>query len=226
MAITVIETNAGYSIIVPFALKDIFKATFPSAKWDPASKSWGVGKRSGKKLTEWAEAAEPLLDKLKAIQEIEAAEIDLFAAKAQLSTMLDALDKRLSEKRPLSELLEELKSVEDKIAAVQAETKIAADILLEERSSIQKLLSRVIDFKAVNDARAKMATLHNQKGQREQFDKHQSVIKAQLDNLRNIGFTSAGLMHLSYASYNRPDRDKIYGDEVPDILDVKKLNSE
>ena len=39
----------------PFDLKDSFKNTFPSAKWNPVDKQWTVGKRVRKRLDQWVE---------------------------------------------------------------------------------------------------------------------------------------------------------------------------
>ena len=44
------EGKIGYLVKVPFEFKDEFKGAFPSAKWEPETKSWVLGSKSGKKL--------------------------------------------------------------------------------------------------------------------------------------------------------------------------------
>lgn len=54
--IEIIEQADGrLAVKFPFGLKDNFKGTFPSARWDSDARLWSVGKRVRKRLDAWAD---------------------------------------------------------------------------------------------------------------------------------------------------------------------------
>ena len=61
----------GFAIKFPFALKDAFRASFKSAKWNPDEKQWEVGTDGEARLRQWAEAAREAAEDIAAGDEAE-----------------------------------------------------------------------------------------------------------------------------------------------------------
>lgn len=209
MAIEVKEIETGYAVKFPFELKDNFKSVFKTAKWNPIAKQWEVGKRFYKKLVEWTEAAQGFDAELEKSKEIEEAEADLFAAKAQIQTLKDTIVARRKSAEQVKALFDELQQARSEIDELKAEVQHEEAEALKTRSQLQKFLDGVIDFKAINDAKAQMVKLHRSVGNRHLFDEQQNIIRAERDKLRKVGFESLGLNNLCRVNYNRPDRDNI-----------------
>jgi hypothetical protein len=208
--IEIIKTLRGHGIRFPKAMKDEFKAAFPSATWKPASGIWEVGPRSLKRLESWVAAVDEQAKSISELEEFkEEAEListEIERTRFQLAKVLseigdiEAFTKLACQSRVL---LEQAKS--DLSAAL--ERKLAANKELQaHRDEVSALLAQAIDLPVVRRAVAVMARNHNWQG-RDKFEEARLIVKNARSQLREAGFECRALNFAASANINRPDRD-------------------
>ena len=207
--IQITPSLTGFAISFDYALKDNFKAAFPSAKWDAASRRWIVGPRSEKRLRAWAEAAKGAQEAAQEAAAVEEASTELHDAERKLVLIEEERRKWISKHASLVSIKSLLSEKREEIAsAAQAcsKAKAAADA---ERAEVIRILSDLVDMAEINDALKQMGRWQKAAGStaKTQYNQAQRVIIKARDTLADAGLASRGLNWLAEANFNRPHRD-------------------
>ncbi len=225
MAVKIEKISNGFACYFPFELKDSFKATFKSAHWNASARRWEVGSRSGKRLEQWAELAEP------AAKEFEADEAAELSAQELAEIETEIAKFRISRAELQQTKVSYEKTIEA-LSAAKAELAKAKQVLLTEvqeakqkGAEARELMTNICDIGKIELAREALIKHHGSIGSnaRYAFKDAQAVVKDQIDKLAAAGFKSRGLNTLYWANFNRPDRDrvKITNAELYDITKIK-----
>ncbi len=146
--IIVSETEKGYSISLPFELKNNFRANFKSATWNVAKKTWDIGFYAKDRLEQWVSTAQAHLPTDADIQDYDQrkmlqAEIDELSHEAD-RLMLDyrAEDRIFADAETLMALVEKTKNkVIITKATLEAKKTKADDITLLVKQEIESAIA-------------------------------------------------------------------------------------
>ena len=231
--ITVRKSTKGFNVYFPFSLKDSFRETFKTARWDAMGRCWKVGVRSEKKLHQWVDLVTPVLAELDKQDEELITEQEVESVQAELKEIQTRIDEKRQERQKyascekLAELKEQLK---DAKAELLKETELAND----KRLVAESMLNNVCDLSAINAAHKDMkevwSLVHSDARQRtklkDKFYNACRVLQNQNEKLMKLGFYSAGLSELSDMNLNRTDRDRPYSVSLSDIYDLRKIHEQ
>lgn len=223
-AIRVSETANGFAVEFPFRLKDQFKATFPSAKWDPVLKVWIVGPRSRTRLDQWVAAASQVAETIVEAEQAELTEQELADVRAQMTSLRQAIEDARGTRNALKAVRELLAADKAKLEEVRETHAQEVHEAKASKQSLIAMLAGIVDFNAVNAAVVKMAKAHDGVGRRNRDDFHtaQAVIAREHNRLLEAGYRSRGLAELASANFNRPDRDHPKFVTEAMILDISR----
>lgn len=228
MAIIKTKLEKGFSVKFPFELKDSFRGTFKTAKWNPCEKVWVVGPRSEKRLDQWISESEALcaeFEKAKEENDSHAlTENELIVVKhelAQFKLKIEELNKtneRLTESRLL------ISSIREEIKIAKAEFDEKTKIQKEHQAILQAEFDKVCDLRTILDAQSDMQSAYNKIGaiHRRKYKTAQETIIEQHDRLEKVSMRSLGLAELGAMSFNRPDRDVPRDITLSQILTFRK----
>jgi len=212
------KVNDGYSVIIPFELKDEFKAAFPNAKWDKDSKRWVVSEKAYEALLKVTAELDVVAAQSKANKELD---LDI----QKLDDLIARINARKQELVDVNKQLElqkvsndELLKAEQELLEVEKEVAKAKDDLETVKQQNTDIISKIIDINEVQSAFAKMKALHNVEGKKKEFNNLKDIVEKARDALWEAGFESKGLDYICDANYFRPDRDNL--NKAPDILIV------
>lgn len=224
----IIKTTAGFAIKLPYALKDTFRAAFPSAKWNATEKQWEVGSRSGKRLEQFiaeagstAEALQVNEETLMSDSELQNIRLSLNSVKSQLK----AIEEIRAEAKAAADLLAAAKA---ELASTTAEVAAANAALVEEKAQVEALLAGVVDMPAIRKAAAIMSAnmVPADRNKKAAFEAAREEVKVQRDRLAAAGFRCSAIGQLAGANVNRPDRDHPKFIAAADWLAVRKIEAE
>lgn len=201
----IIRIETGFAIKLPFDLKDSFRATFPSAKWNPSSKQWEVGPRSGKRLRQWAVAAADVAQAIEERdqQELTAAELE------QLRSELVELERKvrdtIASRVAIAQLASEIQAAGEKLNAVRAEVKAAEDAANAEKQRVDGLLAGVIDLPGIKRSTDKMASNMGcvSRSGKAWFAEAKEFVLVQRELLLRAGWRCRAIEKLAAASIDR-----------------------
>lgn len=212
----------GYSVKVPFELKDAFKAVFKTAKKDEESTEWRwqVGPRSLKKLEQFiadteAEVAAIAAQK-QAQEEQDSIEYDIAKLRVELQKIQTETAAKLAELKEAKELQNQLEQAK---AALQVSTEgldsVAKELATEKekiavhKNDLKELLKSVIDIDRVFALKRILESNHDPKNRdkKERFKNAQNELKQMINALEKVNLTSLGINQLYYANVNRPDQN-------------------
>jgi hypothetical protein len=208
----------GFAVSFPFALKDNFRASFPSAKWNPYTKHWVVGPRSGKRLEQWIAGAQGAAEAAAQFDQVEydhAGRVELETELAQLEADLKAKTDEIKtlgkQKRTLAELRAALDASKEALVHVEMEAEAAQAEVEAEKAAIDALLEPIVNRSALEAAIADMARHHQSVGAkaREAFDEAQAIVIRERNKLRAAGWYNEFIEEVADANFNRPDRDNV-----------------
>lgn len=213
------EKDGRIHIKFPYSLKGLFKSTFRSAQWHPATKEWSVSTRSRKRLDAWIAEVEASGALMSAEEHdaIALEEKDLENLRQDLSVIETSLRRALEEKAGLDALTAEREAVLEQLAARKDELDKARDELQAARKEaaaakerIEERVRELCDFNALvyyrNIMRRHANGAFSAKG-REAFDEAGEKLKAERDKLFDQGIVSDSLEELIVANYNRKHKD-------------------
>lgn len=221
------KTETGFSIKFPFALKDAFRAAFPSAKWDSISKEWTVGPRSGKRLQAWADEAAQAAADIVAREEAELAQAELDQVRAAIEAARKQARTAAEYKIELAATRAALEAAQDELAQANADVAAARAETRKEQDQIVALLKTHIDLNAIANARKIMEQnmVPGDRIKKEKFEEARQTIKAERDKLAAAGLRLQALSELASANINRPDRDHPSGIRPRAWFEVSRINS-
>lgn len=225
MEIRKIET--GFAIKFPFALKDAFRAAFPSAKWDSISKEWTVGPRSGKRLQAWADEAAQAAADIVAREEAELAQAELAKIRADIEAARQQARTAAEYKIELAAARAELEAAQAELAQAHADVAAARAETRKEQDQIVALLKTHIDLAAIAAARKVMEQnmVPGERIKKEKFEDARQTIKAECDKLAAAGLRLQALSELASANINRPDRDHPSSIRPRAWFEVSRINN-
>lgn len=216
-AIEIIELPKGWGIKFPFALKDKFKAEFPTAKWQADLKQWQVGVRSKKKLDQFKALIEEsgIIEIIAEKEEVDSEtlltdeKVKIISASLSLEkTKLKITDESISSLQKSKILLSERKATLDALAA---EFALKDAEKRQTKIDVKESLAKIISLKSIQSDQNIMNNnffgQNNRKTSKTEFEDAQSRMIDERDKLRLAGLESVGLNQLCYANRNRPDRD-------------------
>lgn len=203
------KTETGFAIQFPFALKDAFRAAFPSAKWDALSKEWTVGPRSGKRLEAWAAEAQQAADDIAAREEAELAQAELVKVRADIEAARQQARTAAEYRAELQATRAALEAAQAELAQANAQAATAKAETRKEQDQIVALLKTHIDLPAISAAKKAMEQnmVPGDRIKKQRFEEAREVIKAERDKLAAAGLRLQALSELASSNINRPDRD-------------------
>jgi len=227
----------------PKELKNDFRASFPSAKWDPVCRCWIVTKRVRKRALSWAENAIEAAKKCAELEELELQEEELRRLKGLVEDLANRVLERRREVEDLrheileiqnakvkeQKLLEMLRAEEEKLESLRQQRDEEQHRLEEQRRKIDEFLSKIIDLpKLKGVVLATFAKYHRLAGStaHEMFDRAQAEFREARDKLRENGYRLAALDYLCSANFNRPDRDSVKFMPKDAWYDLRKIEDE
>jgi hypothetical protein len=223
--IEIFELEKGFGVKFPFELKDSFKATFRTAKWNGYKKQWEVGPRSKKKLEQWIEIASKAAEEIELADSEELKKEELAKIEADIAKIRAGIANRRKEINAVN-VVEMLNSAKEELAKAQAEFEAATTEKSIKLAEAKEMLSRVCDINTIQAAISKMKDNHNKVGSKPRgiFDNAQHELIQEYKKIQAIGFRSWGLYDLINLNFNRPDRDRI--DDCSSIYELEKIESE
>jgi DNA repair exonuclease SbcCD ATPase subunit len=216
MEIRIVKTTQGFSISFPFELKDSFRQTFPTARWNKVSRSWETGPRSESRLQQWAQECRSAVDQLSQIEELEmkAEELEKLRAQiAEVSREITAKLQTIESKEALTQKLQqtaiELIASRDKLEKVESRLRQARSAQSDALKSVHAALEGIVDFEELKSACEMMSRWHRQVGAtaREKFEEGQQTLLDIQEALSEAGWQNDGVDYMCAANFNRPDRD-------------------
>ncbi|MFK4751453.1 hypothetical protein [Oceanobacter antarcticus] len=227
MTIKIEKISNGFACYFPFELKDSFKAIFKSAKWNASARRWEVGSRSGKRLEQWAELAEPAAKEIEDAEEAELNAKELAEIEAEIAKFRIARAKLQQTKSSYENTIEALGAAKTELAEAKKVLQAEIKEVKQRGEEARKLLANVCDMGKIELARETLIKHHGSVGSnaREVFKDAQAIVKDQIDKLASAGFKSSGLNILYWANFNRPDRDRVKITNA-EMYDIKKIEDD
>ena len=117
MNINVEKVEEGYRVYFPYneelisTLKDLIK----TAKFDRSLRCWIVGPRSAKRLEQWKEIAQPLIDDMAALEAQEATIKEIESVRSKIDKARSIIAERYSKNEKRDVLIKEFESEKDKL---------------------------------------------------------------------------------------------------------------
>jgi len=217
-AIEITRLERGAAVSFPFALKDIFRDRFPSARWNRLDKRWEVGPRTVTRLRQWVSEvnASGILEQMSRAEEAQLAGEELDKLRAELGalsreittteTSVAAIEAATEGMQGTRTLLEEMKPRLEAVRAAREKAQVAQDT---ERARIEALVSAVVSVEEIKGLRREMLRNFIPKAHaRAGFDTAQSRLCDIRDKLREVGIGCSALDLAVGANRNRPDRDR------------------
>lgn len=219
---------SGYYVFFPYALKDSFKATFKTAKWDAARRAWCVGPRSKKHLDQWIAAVSGAVETAekadKAHDEMPLTEEEIRDLEKAARELIVENEKLKAEIEEHEQLKSKVAALREKLTALRAEKEALTAARDAKRAENEKAMSGVIDVaeidKAINEMKAARRAGIGSRN-RIRFDSAQEVLNKARSALEKVGMKSRGLDFLVCMNFNRPDRDRFC--DAPDLFDIETL---
>lgn len=217
--INIEQRGAELHVSFPISLKDDFKTTFRTAKWNSFSKTWSVTTRSRKKLEAWIAAVEEsgALISAEDFDAIELADREHEELVERINRLKRDLDAKNSEADDLADLrernakmLQHIENMKSEISAAAAKNTDERSAAASEKKKIEDVVASIIDLAAVKSAIAKMlkeAKFGGTQRGREIFNENKEIVSDALSALEDAGITSETMTDLSYANYNRSSKD-------------------
>lgn len=234
LAATISGVAGRYFVRFPYALKNNFRLSFPSARWHPDMKAWSVGPRSKSRLEGWVEIVNAS-GIAEAQAELEALELSN-EEKRQLIQAIEQAQRGIASAKDsarataveCSRLLETLGMLDSKkaqlaIARADASEKAQQKAALEE--SITERLEQVVDVKALKSCAQEMRKWHKHVGYpaRDHFDECQANFREARSALKRSGLSLRAIDWCAEANFNRPDRDGVEHMPSNAWFDVREL---
>lgn len=232
-SIEIIKLENGWAVKFPFDLKDNFRESFKSAKWNRELKQWEVGRNSKTRLEQWAnihnEEADLLIE-MKSEQEKHP------FSKFEIQEMIKESQKN---KRDLEEEVEILKKknfnldrskslldeIESSIKLMKEEIKKETEEKLRLIEEQKKRMDGIIDIRKIRNAQELMNKIREMdykfKEEKVQYWNAQKVIEEQMEKLDQLGLYSLGLEKLASMNFRRPDRDIPSSVGLDEIYDIR-----
>ena len=232
MEISYKKVENGFCVKFPFELKDLFKQTFKSAKWDSAKKVWITGVRSEKKLQQWISEVGDIASDIETCKdEMDSHELDeneITKIRHAISVMTTDLNNTLENiadantKTRMVNVEKVFAEMEGKLEKAKEDLAIANNELALKVSKNKAILNSVINLDDVLKHQRIMAKEASKigKNHKENYCESQDVIIDAKQRLQALGFASIGLNLLTYMSFNRCDRDKPLDITLDQILNL------
>lgn len=213
------KNELGYLVKVSYELKDIFKSHFKTAKWNSEQKMWQIGSRSLKKWELFCEQTKIQQQQIDEINEEEFNQNELENLKKSLENINTKINDKKYQFKKSEDFLFELQKVKDEISSkkqelIKAEEQLKLKLEEEnnEKKEIHALISKVCNINIVKSASDQLAHAfnlikHNRKQARFKFDEAAEIISKERSKLKDAGYKILAIEQLSYANFNKPNRD-------------------
>ncbi len=230
MSIKIEEIASGFACYFPYELKDSFKNIFPSAKWNPNDRRWEVGKRSLKRLEDWATLASPAAQDIEDAKAAELTEAESRAIEQELIDVRLRIANARKQTCNYHQTLEALTTAKKELLLAEAALHAEQENVQHARQEANELLSKVCDVVEIASAHNQMRrhygkTKHGATA-RDAFNDARKRLRQQQDKLNTIGYYSVGLNILIDCNFNRPDRDNPAHVTQDQIFVLKEWNDD
>ena len=230
--ITYTKYENKLQVKVPYELKDLFKKSFKTSKWNSYMKTWDINDnaRNTNKLDLFIQETEQLTNDIEvaaaAEKESEYSETELKELRSEIASLQKNIKNNKESIIDLRETNKEIKSAKEEIEALKIElAKVNAEEK-EERQNVESFVDSLIDTSELENISSTISSYASKSFLRA-TDKDdlkeiiQYVYKAE-EILKNAGFKSRNLSRLSNTNFNRLDRDNFnFNDE--DFYDIVKI---
>lgn len=215
--------NSDSQILVgiPYDLKDIFKKSFNSAKWNASHKKWSLEEKFENRLISWIKKLEKqnILEEIEALNERELSESEI----SELERDLEQVEKEIERKKlqisdvvVINNKLQLLKSVleesESELDSLTQELHIEECKKIDHMKSIEEIISSVTSAGEIERLRDDLKKYYNRQEKtrfKEKGDFHdvQVTLSSIRDNLSKIGIKCDALNLAIGARFNNKRRD-------------------
>ena len=227
----------GQNISFPFELKDIFRDTFKSAKWNAKTRQWRVAKGAEGRLLDWVEQvkASGILEEMKAQETARLSEENvqhlqnaLQHLKAQITVEKTATEKAIKARKQAEDLKNEINRFEKQFDDIK-KARVAAELkAANAKKDIMEVLSTVADVNEIDNLRRGMKSDWRllKAVNRERFDIKQARLEEIRIELETAGIQSRALDLATEVNFNRRDRDapdlslELVFNRIPDVETV------
>lgn len=203
------KIESGFQVHFPFSLKDSFRATFKTAKWNADERRWEVGTRSEARLRQWAEQAQEAAEAIVAGDDAAMAEEELVALRERIEatrSRKESAEAYLAKLKATRMLIQE---ASEALASVAKTFEAVQEVVESEQCQIEALLKSVVDLGQIRREAATMAAnmVPADRGKKSKFEDARAVVKSARDRLRDAGLVCSAISRLASSNVNRPDRD-------------------
>lgn len=218
MSIKTEARDNKHFVFFPFELKDNFRATFPSTKWNPEARAWVVGPRTKKRLDQWIAIVRDsgVVESLAArdtaelqSKEISELEFELSRLRKEIDIESGSLSEQTDRAARIQALRKELEAEQDRLAEIKMERANAQQKADKEKALMTEIVDGVIDLSEVHVQLSIMRkNMGIQKAYASQNYKDAAARLSELyEELTDSGIECEGISTALNANKNRPDRD-------------------
>lgn len=145
MNITITPISKGFSINFPKSLNSEFRSVFPSSVFNPDTRQWEVGTRSGARLKQWASVAEAAAKAASDIDDLDLTEAELREVRLALAKKAKEIELSRSNIAQLSELKAMLAAEKRELEVVQRDLETTKQQELAITADVKQMLAGIID---------------------------------------------------------------------------------
>lgn len=225
MKITITPISTGYAIRFPKELNSEFRSVFRSAVYNPNTRQWEVGPRTGKRLEQWASVAEAAAKAASDVEDLDLTEAELSDVRLALAKKAKEIELSRSNIKQLSELKATLAAEKRELEIVQRDLDTTKKQEAAIAADVKQMLAGLIDFNELTALKHEMSRNHNPANRmaKDKFEAARLKVKKIRDDLAAAGWRSEGISAIASANINRPDRDSVAGISDETILRISKI---
>ena len=220
----------GFALVnLPFELKDLFKKTFSTAKWDGIQKVWTVGVRSEKKLAQFVNEIQADVQEINEVKEQadnqELLVNELQKIKDELAQLKAEINNQKEKSNELNSVLALLNEVKDEVKELTIEKNEIVKANENTQNEIKNAVNKIIDVKNVENAIMNIKKVFKsvKSADRDIFNQQIKIVLNELNKLEEKGLTNKFLINIVNINWNRKDKFNIYAIDLNDIFKVSKL---
>ena len=219
MTLMKISVRDGRNISFPFELKDSFRNTFRSAKWNSQYREWRVAKGAEDRLADWVREIENsgVLQDMETAETARLSELEIQSLSAEIRQLkakiasgqasVQSADHKTEQARKLRAEISELG---DRFCTQQKARTEALERKASEMAKIMEILGTVAD---VDKIESLLRGMRNDWGllkavNRRRFEEKQEQIEEIRADLESAGIRSEALDLAVGVNFNRRDRDE------------------
>jgi DNA repair exonuclease SbcCD ATPase subunit len=227
--LSTIKYDSKIQVKVPYSIKDIFKKTFKTAKWNNYMKTWDINDnaRNEAKLVKFNEEIKDLLEELDNLEEVELKDKELENLRNEIQSLRNEIEEKKEEKKNLAKINSEIDSAKEEIESLKVELAKAQAEKKEEEKKVEAFVDSLIDTEKLEDISSTISDYARKRPflavHKEELRKELSYAHEAVKILAEAGFKSRNVSRLSNTVLSRLDRDN-FNFSSEDFYDIEKID--